>query len=192
MGAHVDTGLTQAIVEEQLEANRSSVGHWGSFAEHRRRLTTLVLDRAPPSGSGRLCVLGAGNGHDLDWEALLDRFASIHVVDLDGHALEQARLRLPASRRHRVIVRAPVDLSGLLGRLHEWRRGSLTPEEIAHWPRVETERIKLEIGERFDVVASTCLLTQMQRAVLHGLGSEHRLFKAARWTCCTCAHWRVC
>src|SRR5262249_23472725 len=66
--------LAQAIAE-QVDSNRSGVGHAADFDEHRARLTREIGARAPAGGGGRLCLLGAGNAHDVDLGQLAARFA---------------------------------------------------------------------------------------------------------------------
>ena len=76
-----------AAVAEQIASNQSALGHEASFAEHRARLTREIAERAPASGRGRLCLLGAGNANDVDLELLAKRFAEVHLVDLDRDAV---------------------------------------------------------------------------------------------------------
>jgi hypothetical protein len=169
------------VLGEQLAANRSSAGERAHFASHRARVTDLcaraVESGAPPS----LCVLGAGNANDLDLERLADVYGSIHLVDLDGDALAGAVARESVATRARLTCHAPVDASGLLGRLERWRRLECTAEELAQRPSQAASELRARLGT-FDVVLSACLLTQMQRAVVGVLGAEHRLFEAVRFT----------
>jgi len=135
-------------------------------------------------------VLGAGNANDLDLEALGARYRSIVLVDLDAAALERAVARQNAPTRARLACRAPVDVSGMLGRLARWQSSQVTPEELVELPSAVARELRFRVGGTFDVVLSACMLTQMQLGLLTVLGENHRLFEAARFTL-TLSHWRA-
>jgi len=183
-------GSLQDVLAEQLAANRSSGDLWDVFASHRARLTELCANAAPPGGSGRLCVLGAGNANDLDLEALARCYRSIVLVDLDADALERAVQRQNAATRAVLVREAPVDVSGLLGRLQRWAAMQVTPEELVGHAEQTANGLRTRLGAPFDVVLSACLLTQMQLGLLTVLGERHQLFEAARFTL-TQSHLRV-
>ncbi len=169
-------------IREQRAANQSTLGEFQSFAPHRARLTTLVERLAQGKARPRLCVLGAGNCNDLELERLLGTYTEIHLVDLDGQTLERTADRLSAERKARIQRHAPLDLSGLLGRLDAWRQFAVSAEELQSLPERASDRIACALPGPFDVVLSACLLTQMQLAVLQALGDTHRLFAIARHT----------
>lgn len=169
------------VLGEQLAANRSSAGERAHFAGHRARVTELCQRGAECGAELSLCVLGAGNANDVDLERLAGVYRSIHLVDLDGDALAGAVARVSAATSARLVCHAPVDASGLLGRLERWRRLECTAEELAHRPSQTAAELAAKLGT-FDVVLSACLLTQMQRAVVTVLGADHRLFDAVRFT----------
>src|SRR5688572_31213165 len=73
----------------------------------------MALIPQQPAG-GSLCVLGAGKCDDLDLPRLADRFAAIHLVDIDGEAMERARDRQPARVRDAIVLHGDIDVSGLL------------------------------------------------------------------------------
>jgi hypothetical protein len=127
-----------------------------------------------------LCVLGAGNAYDLDLEALLTRFAEVHLVDIDADALRGARQRVPEGPRQRLITHAPVDLSGWFPHLERWKRMQVTPQELMAAPATGAKGIAAALPGPFDVVVSTCLLTQLQLTLLQLLGDKHQLFVALR------------
>ena len=173
------SGLDQA--SEQALANLSALPHFSSFDEHRQRLTALAL-AAAPEPAGTLCVLGAGNCFDLDLDVLAARYEAVHLVDLDAGALERAFARQQPATRERLVLHAPVDLSGLLDRIDRWGRFQVTPEELMDHARSTAEALRVKVGGPFDVVLSACMLSQMQLSVLNVLSEQHRLFQAVRWT----------
>jgi len=173
------SGLDQA--GEQALANLSALPHFSSFGDHRQRLTALAAALAPAS-AGTLCVLGAGNCFDLDLDLLAGRYEAVHLVDLDAGALEGAVARQQAATRERLVLHAPLDLSGLLDRIDRWSHFQVTPEELMGHADATAAALRARVGGPFDVVLSACMLSQMQLSVLNVLSEQHRLFQAVRWT----------
>jgi len=169
------------LVEEQREANQSALGWFGEFHGHRERLTRLVVEGVPVGSGLRVCVLGAGNVFDLDLAVLAERFAEIHLVDIDAEALEGARARQPPEVARRLVLHAPVDLSGFLDKLEAWGRMQVTEQEMLAYPAAVAKELAARLGT-FDLVVSACIITQMQVSVLQALGEKHRLFDAVRHT----------
>jgi hypothetical protein len=162
--------------EEQRASNTSGVPYFEAFTRNREEVTKLLTE----AGTGRCCVLGAGNANDLDLERLLDAFDELHLVDIDPQALERAKERVPASVRERLFLHAPVDLSGIFGDLERWGQMQVTLRELVAAPAVGAQRIAQALPGPFDVVASTCLLTQLQLSLLGVIGDQHRLFVPLR------------
>jgi hypothetical protein len=177
------------IVEEQIDSNAGSAGLRPYFEGHRKKVTALLAERAR-GPDARLCLLGAGNANDVDLDALLERYAEIHLVDLDPAALSRAALTVTGPHASKLVPHAPVDVSFVLDKLERWRAMQITPEELMGHPQAAGMALLQATGGPFDVVASACLLTQIQRAPVAVLGDQHRLFEAVRHTL-TVAHLRV-
>jgi len=163
---------------------------WALYAAHRARLTAAIAESSrlaaaagAASGEGRrLCVLGAGQCNDLDLERLAESFAEIHLVDIDGPALSRAVARQPASVRARLHRHGGVDLSGLSPRrLARWKRFVPDAAEIEAAAGAALDAILTKVGESFELVASTCVLTQMSFALREALGERHPALEAARF-----------
>jgi hypothetical protein len=165
--------------EDQRASNQSGLPHFEAFRGHREAVTR-VLTGSGQGGGERLCVLGAGNAYDLDLEQLLTQFAETHLVDIDAAALARARERVPEGPRSRLLAHAPLDLSGMFQDIERWRRMQVTPQELMAAPAAGAQRIAAALPGPFDVVASTCLLTQLQLSLLQLLGDTHQLFVALR------------
>jgi len=165
--------------EDQRASNQSGLPHFDAFRGHREALTR-VLAGPGPGGSERLCVLGAGNAYDLELEQLLTQFAEVHLVDIDAAAVARARERVPEGPRARLFAHAPLDLSGMFHDIERWGRMQVTPQELMAAPAAGAKRIAAALPGPFDVVASTCLLTQLQLSLLQLLGDTHQLFVALR------------
>jgi hypothetical protein len=172
------TGVAARVGASQRAVNRERRGR-GPYAAHRERLGRLL--RAAQRGDG-LCVLGAGNGDDLDLPELVRDFGEVHLVDLDGEALARAVETLPRPARDRVVLHAGLDLSGVVDRIDAWGDRFPDDAELAALGEQLSRRIAATLGRDFDVVLSACLLSQLalplrDRLVL-GLDDWQRLFEA--------------
>ena len=150
--------------------NRESAELWQRFEGHRARVTALALSEVPADGAGTLAVLGAGNCNDLDLAAIAQRFAEVHLVDLDEEALARARARQPPEVAAKLVLHAPVDLSGHFDRLGRFKATPATPVELANLPRLSLERARAALPGQFDVVMSTCFLSQLMQSAYIALG----------------------
>ncbi len=160
------------VVARQVQLNRGSSKGWESFGPHRRRVTELILGGGRSVG-GRLCVLGAGNCNDLDLSRLAGAFSSLHLVDLDGDALERAARRRPVPDRIRVVLNGGIDLGGIAGRLAALRPETASEPEIDELIQQAAKPSPADLGGPFDVAASTCLLTQLMNSAVDGMGESH-------------------
>jgi hypothetical protein len=158
-----------ALVDYHRKNNQATAARWDSFAEHRVRLTALALE--PPGQT--LAVLGAGNCNDLDLPALAARFREIHLIDLDEEAVRGARDRQPESVQGKLVVHAPVDLSGAFDRLAAFKNKPATPAELAQLPAASVQKILRSVPGPFDVVLSACLLSQLMHSCYVALGLQH-------------------
>ena len=160
----------------QARFNAESRDQWGGFAEHRRRVTSL-LGRGAADGSGRLCILGAGNGNDLDLAALLGVYREVHLVDLDASALALGADRQGVADHPGLHRHGNLDLTGMLDAIDRW--SPLGPvsgpelEALVGWP---SDRVGLALPGPFDAVASTCLLSQLIGNAFHSIGEGHPRF----------------
>jgi hypothetical protein len=169
-----------AEVEAQKLSNRSALPHFGAFAGHREHMTALVTRGVSPDARLRLCVLGAGNCHDLDLGRLAEVYGEIHLVDVDDASLDAAWDRQAPAVRAKIVRHAPVDLSGLVDKLDRWAAGRVEPQEIIEHPPAVCDALASRLPGPFDVVLSSCLLTQIHWAVLNVLSDAHPLFEAVR------------
>ena len=129
----------------------------GAFAPHRARLMDLVGEGG---AERRLLVLGVGNASDLDLPLLTERFREVHLVDLDGAALERAKARQPEPVQARLVLHPDVDLSGLLERLDDWGDAFPEPRLLGATAVAAARALVARLGS-FDVVLSTCVLSQL-------------------------------
>jgi hypothetical protein len=138
--------------------NQRAPDNWDRYSQHRRHVMELVsANKAGPD----LCVFGAGNCSDIDLEELSLSFEQIHLVDLDGEALERARERLPLSVRKKIVLHADVDLSGFLDRLDEYSERFPGPDELGPVAVSAANELVRSIGTTFSTTVSTGVLSQL-------------------------------
>ena len=109
---------------------------------------------------GKLAVFGAGNASDLELGWLVERFDEVHLIDLDGQALERARARHALKFPERLVLRGGIDLSGFLSELDAWGETFPEPAELGAAAVAAAGALVHELGT-FDVTLSTCVLSQL-------------------------------
>jgi hypothetical protein len=157
----------------QRRLNAGSDAHWTLYSSHRAHVAAVVNAALATRERGRLCVLGAGNCNDLPLAELARRAGEIHLVDVDEEALERGLGR--AERRGdaaglgvRVVLCGGVELTGIAARLvdgSESDASAIVEGALAGPP--------LTFGQDFDVVVSSCALTQLIALPVHALGEGH-------------------
>lgn len=158
-----------SVLARQQAFNRRTRNSGSLYLSHRRKVTEVIVGSSQVERS-RLCILGAGNANDLDLPVLAQAFGQIHLVDLDSEALSEVARRHPELDGF-VTLHSDTDLSGIAARLDALSHPLLEQSVdllIDSARRVSPPRI----GEPFDVVASTCLLTQLLHSAAAALG-EH-------------------
>lgn len=161
------------IVAEQVRLNRMTRGNWELAGAHRARVTELLAGgRTVPAA--RLCVLGAGNCNDLDLPRLLNAFSEIHLVDLDPEALIEGVKRQGMTGPGRLHLHAAIDVTGVAGLMALWSpENPPTDRELGFCIEHAAEAPAPELAGPFDVVGSTCLLTQLIHAAIGAVGETH-------------------
>jgi hypothetical protein len=158
-----------ALVTDQIAANRASAAGWSEFADHRVRLTGLLTAHA---GQGSLCVLGAGNCNDLDLGRLTAAFDTVRLVDLDGAALNAGVARQPATG-DKLALHGGLDLTGAFSQMATWSG------EVPHGAEAFLAAAPLASIRHLPssgVVVSTCLLSQLVGALVEAVGEMHPRF----------------
>jgi hypothetical protein len=162
---------------------------WEDYETHRTRLSRLLQAAQRAEG---LCVLGAGNCDDLDLPRLVRLFGEVHLVDLDGAALEQGLGRVPEKERAAITLHGGVDLAGVIDRVDRWGDTFPPASELEALAGELSSAVAARLGRTFDVVLSSCLLSQLflplKETLLLGLSDWQRLFTAVeRAHLCTVA-----
>jgi hypothetical protein len=164
--------ITTSITEEHARRNATTRERWDAMASHRARVMGLIAEAR--GGTGKtLCVMGPGNGNDIELAKLARDFEKIALVDLDEAALARAVARLDENLVGNVRRYCPIDLSGILPVLESWvRHRNPSHAEISGVMRTALAAPRPDVGA-FDVVASTCMLTQLIDSVYMALPMEH-------------------
>ena len=158
-----------SVLARQQAFNRRTRNSGSLYLSHRRKVTEVIVGSSQVEHR-RLCILGAGNANDLDLPVLAQAFEQIHLVDLDNEALAEVARRHP-ELDGLVTLHGDTDLSGIAARLDALSQPLL--DRAVDLLIDSARRVSpLRIGEPFDVVASTCLLTQLLHAAAATLG-EH-------------------
>jgi hypothetical protein len=161
------------LARKQFELNQTTAGNWQSFAGHRQRVTALLVNAAK---GGRLCVLGAGNCNDLDLPALSGAFEEVVLVDLDSEALVKGTISQPLQVADRLRCHGNTDVTGVLERIATWSPSTALNDEDLTALTAGAEVSSWPTGSGFDVVASTCLLSQLVGSLTHSLTDRHPQF----------------
>lgn len=162
-------------VQSQANANRSTQSHWNYFASHRARIQKLVLPEVGgvASETSRLCVLGAGNCNDVDLNELARAFERVHLVDIDGAALNDAMRRQGVVGSGRIHLHGGVDLTGIADVFSAWEKNKPGADEVDDAARRVAAATVPAVGGPFDVVLSPCLLSQLVGYASDVLGRSH-------------------
>jgi len=161
------------LLAEQARRNSAGQSRWAPYANHRREITARLL-RAAPSPPGRLCVLGAGNANDLDLAVLSRAFREVHLVDIDGQALRRSASQQAGIVAAALHLHGDVDLTGCWSEFAGWARGEPPSDAaIARAIELAARGPELELDGPFELVASTCVISQLLESGVLALGDKH-------------------
>ena len=164
-------------IKQQKRSNKDSLKYHPHFEAHRLKQTEVLLSCLNKSTKS-VCVLGAGNCYDLNLDALVNQVESVHLVDIDREALTRARSKLHTKLRDKITLHAPVDVSGANKYLEDWRDMRVQAEDLMTFPEAAVESLLDKLGGQFDVVLSSCLLSQLQLVYRQVMGESHPLYQA--------------
>ena len=160
----------------QIERNKATQSNWSRAERHRWRVTSQILAGAPVK-DGRLCVLGAGNCNELDLRLFINRFAELHLVDIDGDALASAVDRQGLSDCRSIHLHGGIDVTGIWGRLAECSPDR--PADDANLAGILEEAKSFTLPNLpgpFSAVASVCVLSQLIEGAAQAVGEQHSRF----------------
>jgi hypothetical protein len=171
---------SDAVSAEQSRQNRTTERQWQMYASHRRNIERLIV---PRQSGGKLCVLGAGNCNDLDLKWLTEVYEEVHLVDLDAAALRSAIQRQKMSASKRIVLHAPIDLTGIADCITKWPMDATLETELRRCVQLLAEPANTPWG-LCDTVLSPCVLSQTitpaRNAWRDVLPSDNRAVRAVR------------
>lgn len=162
----------ETVAERQARFNRSTKTHWQHFAQHRARVQELILTGRELTPGGKFLALGAGNCNDLELRGLLEAFNEVHLVDIDPDALSAAADRQGVAGSAGLKLHAPIDLTGIANRVSEWKTAMPALADVRQAVGESSSAAMPEVGGPFDVVLSSCLLSQLVGYATDALGGE--------------------
>ena len=166
------------VSTRQALFNRETRDRWDFYRSHRNKVSESLAGITDQwfGRLGSLAILGAGNGNDLDLKSFANHFKKIHLFDFDPEALSalsERHLSDPKVDRA-VVVESPVDLSGIADDLSRIAGGSNRPSEaevLALAAKAKDPQSVLP-GKRFDVVVSSCMMTQILAGIVESFGDD--------------------
>ncbi|GAA5510103.1 hypothetical protein [Novipirellula caenicola] len=167
------TSSQSPIARVHFERNQRTRDDWDAFSTHRQHVTGIIANTASRSHR-RLCLLGVGNGNDVDLEVLASHFDEIALVDLDDAAIRQCVGGLSAAAARRVTPHGHIDLSYILSDLDLLRAEPSSAQQTLDSLVVKARDLPRQIDLGcWDVVVSTCLLSQLIDSVFIAVGPSH-------------------
>ncbi|HMP78939.1 MAG TPA: hypothetical protein PKD54_05770 [Pirellulaceae bacterium] len=138
---------------------------------HRQVVTRAIVGAMENSPADRCCIVGAGHCQDLNLQSLLSAFREVHLVDIDTSSIEHGIHRQQVAQSARIHAHGGFDVTGVHQLLIEC-------SQMSDPARVDLEALHRQIkefnwnalGAGFDVVASTCMFSQVVQHVLDTLG----------------------
>jgi hypothetical protein len=165
----------EPLAAEHARRNRSRDNAWDVTAHHRSEVTRRIAGMLSPTA--RLCVLGAGNCHDLDLRTLGPACREIHLVDVDGEALVRGVYRQFGEQPEWLHLHGGCDVSGIFAAISQRSAddGFAAPADDLICQAADPG--PLPLAAAFDVVVSAGLLSQLIDAVLSAVPEQSPL----RW-----------
>ena len=141
---------------------------WSAFETQRTKVRD-ILQAVSRNPSNTLSVWGAGRTTDLDLISLRRHYAKIELIDLDTALTEQALIQRGFDEQSNVTIAPATDVTGLDG---HWKSFEDNPTETNLKAILQAiQKATLDLG-RYDVVVSTCLLSQILKKVSRTLNES--------------------
>ena len=163
--------VSNRIAEEHRHRNEVTRAQRHAMTTHRSRVMNLI-DSARAGEDSSICIIGAGNGNDIDLSQLASEFRSVTLVDLDHAALDRATRHLNSSA---IRVLGGIDVTGVLDQISQWDQSAIDEPLLAAAIELATSTPAPNIGT-FDVVCSTCVLSQLVDSVCMAMPADHPRF----------------
>ncbi len=172
-------------LDRQRQFNQQTGDNWDRAAPHRTECTghlerlARTTSSSATSGAQRdvrptLCLLGVGRANDVDLQRLLAFYATITLVDFDAESVALGIRHQGLEGDTRVTVLS-LDVTGA-GEVFDTLSREAAPDRLEQALAAlssGSSRVAEQVGRRFDVVVSLCLLSQLTLAVVEAVGDTH-------------------
>ncbi len=144
---------------------------WTNSAPHREQLRKMLV-QVGGDRRGELCVWGAGPCNDLDLDTLRRHFRHITLVDMDSATLNAALRVRQLDQSDQITAVGGLDLSGVHSLVDQYRNHS--DKDLLHRIQRTASQHELDLPDQFDVLISTCLLSQIFVRLVRALEDQAR------------------
>lgn len=153
------------------EINRLK-SRWSLFASHRFHVSDTLCALAPVKKSS-LAVFGAGACCDIDLLKLLSRYEQIALIDGNGQALDNAAKLHKDIDFERVGLYGNIDFTGLHNIFSNWKEHKPDSLALEEAMKIAANHELPELGKKFDVSVSDCVLSQIIDQAVQAMGERH-------------------
>ena len=165
------------LENQQPVAGNQRQTPWQDSAAHRQVVTQMLVEIARTSNRPTLSVWGAGKCDDIELKPLLEHYSEIHLIDLDAGLLAQGAAQQKCTNHERLHQVGGVDLSGVHEQLIDYQKASDSQKQSILAEIIETgKNYTLPECGTFDVVASTCVLSQIVNHIVKCVGESNQEF----------------
>ncbi|MEM9720507.1 MAG: hypothetical protein AAGA10_14700 [Bacteroidota bacterium] len=154
---------------------------WNLYASHRKEVMELIsAHQKTPNDT--LCLLGAGNCNDVDLPSLLSSFSGVELFDLDKEAIEFALENQQVQGKPGIALHTGIDFSGIIPQLERWQiQAPSLKEKRTCLDLMSRNNWTLPYRERYDLVVSCCMISQMLHAISRTQLSNRDQMHLADW-----------
>ncbi len=145
---------------------------WDKAADHRAMVTRILIDKGGER-EGKLAILGAGECSDINLEALREWFEEVHLFDLDGKTVWNGVDFQGLAGADWIQIHGGIDVSGMGSVIAGLKDNPYDDGYLVEIIRQSSEFRLEEFSNQFDVVASTCLLSQIFEHAIASIGERH-------------------
>jgi hypothetical protein len=145
---------------------------WKRYSGHRNQLMRLIASfYAAPQMT--ICILGAGSCADFDLQELSKMFSEVHLVDINSSAIRNGVKNQRAENISNIIIHNSTDITNINYLIKKWSEEEPAQEMIDNCiSEMEQDCIMQNLSGRFDIVISSCMMTQLFLAAKKCIASE--------------------
>ena len=152
---------------------QTPVSPWETYANHRSIITGFIKSSCS-STARNLCVLGAGFCFDLELKQLIDEFDEITLVDISQTDIHSGLVHQGLKEHDSIKTITGFDVSGVDALMDDFFK---QPDEgLLDKILASLSQGGVDLPEKYDCIASTCLLSQLLFKATSCIGENHARF----------------